>query len=161
MATISLDPFKGCFLFNEMTEAELGLLAGLFTEKSLQEGMTVFVEQMPGESLFLISEGTIRVSKMLAEGEEKTLVILGPDDVFGEMALLDGAPRSVTARVIESARLLCIRKTDFDGLCEKAPKLGLKLMRNIVRVFSRRIRENNEDYREMLLWSLGKKTSRD
>jgi CRP-like cAMP-binding protein len=158
MAIINLDPFKGCFLFKDMTESELGVLAGLFSEKSFQEGMTVFIEKMPGESLYLILEGTIRISKMLAEGEEKTLVILGPDDVFGEMAILDGAPRSATARVIESARLFSIRKNDFEALCEQTPKLGLKLMRNIVRVFSQRIRENREDYREMLLWSLGSKT---
>ena len=157
MAAANLDSLKGCFLFKAMSDAEISALAGLFVEKRLSEGMTVFIEHMPGESLYLIQAGTIRISKMISEGDEKTLVILGPDDVFGEMAILDGAPRSATARVIEEARLFSLNKSDFEALCEKNPSLGLRLMRNIVRVFSQRIRENNEDYRAMLLWSLAEK----
>ena len=157
MAAANLDSLKCCFLFKEMSDAEVNMLAELFVEKRLNEGMTVFIEHMPGESLYLIQAGTIRISKMISEGDEKTLVILGPDDVFGEMAILDGAPRCATARVIEEARLLSLRKADFEALCEKNPSLGLRLMRNIVRVFSQRIRENNEDYRVMLLWSLAEK----
>ncbi|AMV72278.1 hypothetical protein JCM30471_07640 [Desulfuromonas carbonis] len=155
--TVNLDSLKSCFIFKEMSDAEIHLLAELFVEKRLSEGMTVFVEHMPGESLYLIQAGTIRISKMISEGDEKTLVILGPDDVFGEMAILDGAPRSATARVIEEARLLSLRKSDFETLCKKNPSLGLRLMRNIVRVFSQRTRENHEDYRLMLLWSLAEK----
>jgi CRP-like cAMP-binding protein len=105
----------------------------------MPEGMTVFVENMPGESLFLIRQGAIKISRMLAEGDEKTLVILGAEEIFGEMAILDAAPRSATARVAEEARLLSIRKADYEVLCEQNPRLALKLTRNIVRVFSRRI----------------------
>lgn len=157
MAPVQLDALKHCFLFKDMSDTELSSLLSLFREKLMEEGTTVFVENMSGESLYLILEGTVKVSKMIAEGEEKTLVILGPEDVFGEMAILDGAPRSATARIVEKARLLSIRKVDFETLCEKNPRLALKLMRNIVRLFSQRIRENNEEYREMLIWSLGKK----
>jgi CRP-like cAMP-binding protein len=144
---------KDCFLFRDLAGDELALVGGMFVEKTLPEGKTVFVEQMPGESLYLIREGTVRISKMLTEADEKTLVILGPEDVFGEMAILDGLPRAATARVIEAARLLCLRKTDFDALCLKRPALGLKLMRNIIRVFSRRVRDNSADYRQMLIWA--------
>jgi len=155
-----LSRFQGSSLFKEMGANELAEIASLFEEKMIGEGATVFVEQMPGESLYLICEGTVKISKMIAEGEEKTLVILGPEDVFGEMALLDGAPRSATARVAENARLLAIKKKDFEVLCESNPRLGMKLMRNIVRLFSQRIRENNDEYRQMLIWSLGRKPTR-
>ena len=158
MSQISLEPFKGSYLFAEMTSAELELLGRLFEEMFLEEGKTVFSENMPGESLFLIKEGTIRVSKMISEADEKTLVILGPEDVFGEMAIADGAPRSVTARVIESARLLKMSKGAFETLCRNQPGLGLKLMRNVVRVFSQRVRENQQDYREMLLFAANRPT---
>jgi CRP-like cAMP-binding protein len=119
-------------------------------------GKTVFIENMPGEFLYLVKEGTIRISKMLAEGDEQTLVVLGAEDTFGEMAVLDGAPRSATARVIEDAQLFSLGKSDFEELCDSYPALGLKLMRNIIRIFSRRIRESNQEYREMLMWSLGR-----
>lgn len=154
-----LNALKGSSLFHGMDDTEVAVLTSIFHERTMGEGATVFVEQMPGEMLYLIQSGTIKISKMLAEGEEKTLVLLGPEDVFGEMAILDGAPRSATARVAESARLLCIKKADFENLCDQHPRLGMKLMRNIVRVFSQRIRENNDEFRDMLLWSLGKKKS--
>ncbi|MEJ2200002.1 MAG: cyclic nucleotide-binding domain-containing protein [Desulfuromonadaceae bacterium] len=151
---------KSSAIFSGMTDQEIVSLEGLFTEKEVSAGKTVFIENMPGESLFLIREGTIRVSKMLAEGDEQTLVVLGAEDSFGEMAVLDETPRSATARVIESARLLSIKRADFESFCLKNPALGLKLMRNIIRVFNRRIRECQDEYRDMLLWSLGRKDSR-
>ena len=157
MNMISLGVLRESALFADMTDAEIASLAELFTEKTIPAGKTVFVENMPGESLYLVKEGTIRISKMLAEGDEQTLVVLGAEDTFGEMSVLDGAPRSATARVIEDAHLLSIRKSEFDELCESYPALGLKLMRNIIRIFSKRIRESNEEYREMLIWSLGRK----
>lgn len=154
---IELTRLKGSTLFADMSDLELSALAPLFQDKLMGEGATVFVEQMPGQSLYLIQEGTVKISKMIAEGEEKTLVILGPGDVFGEMAVLDGAPRSATARIAEQARLLVILKKDFEALCGRDPRLGMKLMLNIIRLFSRRIRENNDEYRQMLIWSLGRK----
>jgi len=145
-------------LFKEMSAAEINELGKVFNQKAMAEGTTVFVENMPGESLYLIQKGAVKISKMIAEGDEKTLVILGAEDIFGEMAILDGAPRSATARIAEEAHLLSIRRSDYDSLCEQNPRLALKLTRNIVRIFSRRIRDNNDEYREMLLWSMGRKT---
>jgi len=145
-------------LFKEMSAVEINELGKVFNHKAMAEGTTVFVENMPGESLYLIQKGAVKISKMIAEGDEKTLVILGAEDIFGEMAILDGAPRSATARIAEEAHLLSIRRADYDSLCEQNPRLALKLTRNIVRIFSRRIRDNNDEYREMLLWSMGRKT---
>jgi CRP-like cAMP-binding protein len=152
-----LEALKESSLFEGLSDAEIGSLESLFGEKRIPEGKTVFVENMLGESLYLIEKGTIKISKMLAEGDEKILVILGPDDFFGEMAILEGNSRSATARVAEDACLLSLQRKDFEALCEENPKLGIKLMRNIIRGFTRRIRENSEEYREMLIWSLGSK----
>ena len=154
MAKIDLSTLSDCFLFKDLNEKEIEILASLFYEKKLSSGKTVFVEQMPGESLYLIKSGRVKISKLISEGDEKILVTLNPQDVFGEMAILDGAPRSATARVEDDAVLLSIKKSDFEKLCEAKPKVALTVMRNIVRVFSSRIRENNEEYREMLMWSL-------
>lgn len=156
MNTQSLLPLKGSYLFKGISESELAILGPLFSEKKLPEGMTVFLEQMPGEALYLVKKGTIIISKMHTEGDEKTLAVLGPDDAFGEMAILDGAPRLASARVAEEAILLGFRKADFDTLCEGHPRLGLKLMANIVRMFTRRLRQNTEDYKEILLASSGR-----
>ncbi len=154
MGRVNLTSLKECFLFDQMNAVEIDTVGALFQEKKLEKGKTVFVEQMPGESLYLIKKGSVRISKLIAEGDEKTLTTLKAGDVFGEMAILDGSSRSATARVETNAILLSVKKTDFEKLCSSHPGIALKIMRNIICVFSKRIRENNDDYREMLMWAL-------
>lgn len=138
------------------SDEDLEKLGGFCEMREMNEGTTVFIENMPGESLFLVKQGTIRISKMFAEGDEKTLVVLGPEDIFGEMAVIDGLPRSATARVAEDAELISLKKKELERLCREDAVLALKLVSNIVKVFSKRVREANEDYRDMLIWSLQK-----
>ena len=147
---------KDSIMLQGFSDEELGRLAVFCEMREMGEGTTVFIENMPGESLFLIKKGTIRISKMFAEGDEKTLVVLGPEDIFGEMAVIDGLPRSATARVAEDADLISLKKKDLERLCQDDAVLALKLVSNIVRVFSKRVREANEEYRDMLIWSLQK-----
>jgi len=146
----SLSSLKHSPLFADLSADEIDVFCQFFNEKSLAEGMTIFVENMAGESLYLIRQGVVKISKMLAEGEEKILVVLGAEEIFGEMALFDAAPRMATARVAENARLLILRKNDYDRLCEQQPKLALKVTRNIIRILNRRIREKDNDYMEVL-----------
>lgn len=145
---------KNSTMLRGFTDQELKVLANVCELRSMSEGTTVFIENMPGEALFLIKAGTIRISKMFAEGDEKTLVVLGPEDIFGEMAVIDGLPRSATARVAEDAELISLKKKDFEALSRDNVELAFKLVSNIVRVFSKRVRETNDEYRDMLIWSL-------
>jgi CRP-like cAMP-binding protein len=147
---------KGSVMLQGFSDEDLGNLAGFCEIREMSEGTTVFIENMPGESLFLVKRGTIRISKMFAEGDEKTLVVLGPEDIFGEMAVIDGLPRSATARVAEEAELISLKKKELERLCRENASLALKLVSNIVKVFSKRVREANEEYRDMLIWSLQK-----
>lgn len=148
------DSIKKSSLFAGLNKAESDLLAQALQEKSLAEGETVFLEQMPGESLYLVLEGTVKVSKMLAEGDEQILAILGPEDIFGELALLDGGPRLATARIAEQARLAVLSRTNFDLLARKNPAMAFELLRNLSLNLVGQIRETQEEYRQMLLWSL-------
>lgn len=145
---------RGSGMLQGLEDAELARLAEVCEERTMAEGTTVFLENMPGESLFLIRKGAIRISRMFAEGDEKTLVVLGPEDVFGEMAVIDGLPRAATARAAEDAVLVGLKKRDFDTLCRTDPVLALKLALNITRIFARRVREAGDEYRDMLMWSM-------
>ena len=149
-------PIKNSVMLQGFSNGELGKLAGFCEMRNMAEGTTVFIENMPGESLFLVKKGTIRISRMFAEGDEKTLVVLGPEDIFGEMAVIDGLPRSATARVAENAELISLNKKSLEQLCRDDAPLALKLVNNIVKIFSKRVREANEEYRDMLIWSLQK-----
>lgn len=147
---------KNSTMLQGFSDADLNKLSEYCDKRVMSEGTTVFIENMPGESLFLVKKGTIRISKMFAEGDEKTLVILGPEDIFGEMAVIDGLPRASTARVAEDAELISLKKTDLEKLSKENAALALKIVSNIVKVFSKRVREANEEYRDMLIWSLQK-----
>ena len=149
-------PVKGSAMLQNLSDKDLNKFAGYCELRAMDEGTTVFIENMTGESLFLVKKGTIRVSKMFAEGDEKTLVVLGPEDIFGELAIIDGLPRSATARVAENAELISLKKTDFERLCREDSALALTILTNIVKVFSHRVREANEEYRDMLIWSMQK-----
>ena len=143
-------------MLQDFSDGELNTFASFCEMREMSEGTTVFIENMPGESLFLVKKGTIRISKMFAEGDEKTLVVLGPEDIFGDMAVIDGLPRSATARVAEDAELISLKKKALEQLCQDDAALAFKLVKNIVKVFSKRVREANEEYRDMLIWSMQK-----
>ena len=143
-------------LFKGLDQKESELLASLLTSKNIPEGNVVFLENMPGESLYLIKKGAVKISRMLISGREKTVVVLGADDIFGELAIFDEGSRSVSAFVAEDAELLCFHKTDFEKLCEQHPALALKISRNMISLFSRRVRDCQSDYQMLLKWCLGK-----
>lgn len=141
-------------LFDGFTADDFHVIENLLTEKRISEGSTVYLENMPGEALYIIKSGTIRITKMLGEGEERTLVILGGGDCFGEMALLDGSARAATARVLEQVDLIIFRKADFDNLCILNPGLSLKIVKNIVRAFCDKLHKSNHDVKDFIFASL-------
>lgn len=137
-------------LFVELSDAELAVIAAVADEKRLPEGTTVFLENMPGESMFIVKMGRIKISKKLEAGGEKLLLTLGPNDVFGEMALFDGGPRGTTARVAEPSEVLIIKRSDVMALAEKEPRAVLKLVLAVGRAFVGRLREQTESFKEIL-----------
>lgn len=143
-------------LFQGLTKDESENLASRLTSKNTPEGNVIFLQNMPGESLYIVKKGAVKISRTLISGREKTVVILGVDDVFGELAIFDGESRSVSAFVVEDAELLSLHKSDFEQLCEEQPVLALKISRNIIKLFSRRVQESQSDYQKLLKWCLGK-----
>ena len=154
MAGIDLETFQKSPLSKDLDSDESLVLAEFLQKKDMAAGMTVFIENMPGESLYLIQKGQVDISKMIAEGDEQSLVKLGPLELFGELAILDSYPRSATARIVEDATLLVITRFEYERLRNINPEIALKLTLNIIRLFSGKVRENSEEYRQMLLAEL-------
>nr|WP_224746741.1 cyclic nucleotide-binding domain-containing protein [Pelovirga terrestris] len=125
----------------------------------MSAGKTIYIENMTGESLYLIKRGSVRISQMLAEGDEQTLVVLGPGDTFGELAVIDGGPRAATARVIEDVNLFSLSRNNYNQICANNPRLGMQLTLNIFRSFSERLRRSKLDYRNMLIAGMNRKKS--
>ncbi len=122
-------------LFAGLPRRQLGRLATRFLEKAYNPGEVVFLEGDPGRALFVLVEGTVEITQATARGEH-VVRTLGVGDAFGELALIDDAGRSGTARVVLPARLLILYKTDFDALIEGEAKIAVVVMRNLSRVLA-------------------------
>jgi len=97
-------------------------------------GKIIFCEWEPGDSFYIIVSGKVRLSKVVKE-KEKTLDIIEDGDIFGEMAILEQAPRSATAIAETNVRLLKFNRQNFEILLKGDPAMALKLLK----VFSKRI----------------------
>lgn len=150
MSQVDLSDLTDSPLFAGLAASEVQYVGSLFSAHSVAEGKTVFVENMPGESLYLVKQGTIRISQMLSENNEQIMVVLAPGDIFGEFALIEEEPRMTSARVAENAILYALKRKDFMTLCSEKPRLGMQMTLNLVRTVSARMRVAKKDYRSML-----------
>ncbi len=130
--------------FEGLTREALALIAEATTEESHATGTKIFQYGDPGEKLFILLDGKVRISREVSGLGEEALAVLGPGEVFGEMSLIDEAPRSADARVHERCRLLVISKEAFDELLFLHKDLAYEVLWNCVRILSTRLRETNE-----------------
>jgi CRP-like cAMP-binding protein len=108
------------------------LLARLADRVELREAKrreVIYLPGDPGNSLFLVHGGRIKVSKVTRDGKSLTLSYCGPAELFGENCLLDGGPRTEMAEAVENALLSAVSRTDFEDLITSYPALGLALTR--------------------------------
>lgn len=142
-------------IFQDLTEDETGRVAAICGARSYSEGEVIFVEHTEGNELFLILDGEVTIQLELANQDDAMpLVTLGRGDVFGELSVVDEAPRSATARCARDARVLVLTKADFDRLIESDHDLGLKVMRNVAQLVSRRVRQANQKILDNVSWGM-------
>jgi CRP/FNR family cyclic AMP-dependent transcriptional regulator len=130
--------------FDGLTREALSILAQVTTEESHALGTRIFQYGDPGDKLFIILEGKVRISREVSGMGEEALAVLGAGQVFGEMALLDEAPRSADARAHERCRLLVITKDAFEDLLFMHKDLAYEVLWASVRMLSARLRETND-----------------
>src|SRR5688572_82408 len=93
-------------LFADLPASELAVLAADLRPRRYARDATIFLTGDPGTSLCIIEAGQVRLGFTSTEGKQSTFALLGPGEVFGELALLDGQPRSADAIATEPSRLL-------------------------------------------------------
>ena len=125
-------------LFAGYAAEELEPLAACMRRRRYARGETVFLQGDPGTSLCVIETGRVKLGFSSPEGREVLLDLLGPGDVFGELALLDGEPRSADAVSVEPTQLLLLRREDFLRFLEDRPRFAVQLLP----VLSRRLRRD-------------------
>jgi len=147
----TIDLLKKNLLFKGCTPDDFELLAGLFVERKVNPNTTIFSEKMPGEALYIIKSGEVRISIMAGEGEEAGLLQLGPGDFFGEIALIQESSRAVTARSENAAQLIMLSRKDFLALMDLDPRLAARVTLSIARLLAMRVKAYSSKLRELLL----------
>jgi signal transduction histidine kinase len=103
-------------LFRDVPPETLAQIAPIVVEVTYEPGQVIFAEQDPGETLYLVGEGLVRISKKGRGGDQEAFTCLEPGDFFGEMAVLDASPRSAQATAVEHTVLGAIDREAFEQL---------------------------------------------
>ena len=114
-------------MFAAMEPAELDEILKFASDRRFRRGQTIFQRGDNGSSLMAVLRGRVRISSVSADGKEVTLNVISPGEIFGELALLDGEPRSADATSIEDTTLLVVERRHFLPFLCKNEDLILRL----------------------------------
>jgi len=141
--------------FDTLNEGELKEIASLSKPEDYKEGETIFSEGDEGERLFVILSGAVRISKNIPGMGEEALSVLRAGDYFGEMSLIDNAPRSADARTHEDSSLMSLSKKDLETLMDEKKDIGYKILSKFVETLSKRLRDTNDKIRSFFAMTGG------
>jgi CRP/FNR family transcriptional regulator, cyclic AMP receptor protein len=127
-------------LFNGLDRTELQRFGELTREKFYPKGSVILFENDPGDSLFVVRQGRVKVVLIGEDGREVILGVLGVSEHFGELALIDDRPRSAHVIAMEDSHLLVLRREDFRRRVESSPAVAWSLLTEL----SRRLRRADE-----------------
>src|SRR5215207_2110722 len=122
-AILAANPF-----FRDLGAATIAAIAALCRTCRLGAEEVLFQKGDPGDALYAVRRGQVRISTGTAAGKRLTLNIMGPGDVFGEIALLDGQPRSAHAGAVEASELFFVQRRDFLGLLERDHRIAIRVI---------------------------------
>ena len=116
------------YLFSKLSPKQIDRLAACIVGKSVLRGTSICAKGDPGSSLFVICRGTVKISVPSADGHDAVFNLIGKGDVFGEIALLDGRPRTADVVAITDCELFVIERRDFLPLVREEPEIALKMI---------------------------------
>ena len=106
-------------------------IAGFLVERRVSEGETIFSEGETGGPFFVVATGRLRVFRILPNGREVTIFLLGPEASFGFLPLLDGGPYPVSVRAVEASALLVLERGPFLRLLKSDAEIGVRLLAHL------------------------------
>jgi CRP/FNR family transcriptional regulator/CRP/FNR family cyclic AMP-dependent transcriptional regulator len=131
-----VDFLKTVPLFADMPEAELKTLAQDFAQLEFAQGEAIFYQGDPGLVLYVVEKGQVRIFVQGEDGQEVSVALCGPGEVFGELAVIDGLPRSATAIALEDTVVHTLSRDAFREHMRRSPQLTF----NFLQVLSVRVR---------------------
>lgn len=133
-------------LFATLDAESLREIAAAARRRSYAQGEIIFYRDDPGQVLYLIRKGKVKIFITSPDGHEVVLAVFGPGDCFGELALLDGQPRSAGAVAAEAVEVYALQRSDFINLVMSHPRIAVQVMS----VLSRRLRQTDTMIEDLL-----------
>ncbi len=137
-------------MFVDLGNDELQRLSNLCHTQHIAAGEVLFQKGDPGDALFGVRRGQIRIETGATDGTRLTLNFMGPGDLFGEVAVLDGQERTADATASQATELFVLRREEFLDFLEREPKVAIK----IIQLLCQRIRWQSERMEESVLQPL-------
>jgi CRP-like cAMP-binding protein len=134
-------------LFGQLASPDLERVAEISRERAYPRNSVILFEDDPGDALYVVATGQVKVVLIGEDGREVILSVMGEGEFFGEMALIDDEPRSAHVIAMEDSTLLVLRREDFQDLLKQTPGIGLALLREL----SRRLRRVDEKVGSLVL----------
>lgn len=133
-------------LFEGLDVPELADILMLGAVKEFRQEEVIFEEGAPGDSFYVIYDGSVRISKLFPNLGEEALTVLGAGEFFGEMSFFDDEPRSARAVAHGNSKLLEVKNAHLKEHLSAHPDVSLKFLWAFARTLSRRVRETNEKF---------------
>jgi CRP-like cAMP-binding protein len=145
------------YLFSKFSSAQIDRLCDGITTKSVNRGQYIFAKGDPGTSLFAVVSGTVKISVPAADGKVAVFNLFGRGDIFGEIALLDGNPRTADAIAINTnCELLAFERQDFIAVMREEPEIAIWLIETLCS----RLRQTTEQVEDVLVSDLAGRLAR-
>jgi len=138
------------YLFGKLNPKQIGRLMSCTVEKSVARGTTILAKDDPGSSLFAIRKGAVKISVPSVDGHDAVFNLMTDGDIFGEIALLDGRPRTADAVAITDCEMFVIERRDFLPLVQEEPQIALKL----IEILCARLRQTTQQAASLMFLHL-------
>ncbi|MEW8957662.1 MAG: Crp/Fnr family transcriptional regulator [Moorella sp. (in: firmicutes)] len=134
-------------VFADLSPEELQHIASLALVRRYRKNMYIFMQGEPGDAIYFVKKGAIKLFQVLEDGREKILHFVREGEIFAEVLLFEGGPYPATAETLEDSEVGIIRNADMERLLSRHGEMAVK----IIKVMSRRLRRAQEHIRDLAL----------
>ena len=124
---------KQVSLFANLADEDIRELMAAAKRRTFRAGEVIFHRDDPGQVLYMIKEGKVKICIISPDGQEISLAVFGKGECFGEFALLDGLPRSADAIAMEKVECYTLQRSDFHNAIMKNPKIAIQVLEALTR----------------------------
>jgi CRP/FNR family transcriptional regulator, cyclic AMP receptor protein len=138
-------------LIAALTDSDRQALARTATRRRYQRGDLIFQKDDPGQTLFIVASGSVRIYVPSSQGADLTLAVFGPGNFFGDLSLLDGRPRSASAAALTDTNVVALERSDFVALIRSRPEAAMSVLATV----ASRLRETDEMASDLAFLDVG------